>query len=100
MKWISPLEKQDSVGTMNSQRNVGTAPLRQALQFQASGQFERARQMLIQIISRDPTHIEALNALGILYAQCNDLKAASRLFGQAVAIDTKNIDANANLARA
>ncbi len=63
----------------------------------ADGQIETAITQLKRAIKRSPRYLRALNDLGVLYLQLNQLAEATELFAQAVKVDEKFYLAHLNL---
>jgi protein O-GlcNAc transferase len=66
----------------------------QALQQQ--GQVASARQLYQQILDAEPHHFDALNAMGVLAAQSNELQLAIQYFDRAIAVAPNDPGAHVN----
>lgn len=62
------------------------------------GNLAEAAAAFRSILARDPDHVEALHALGVIQAQRQHLHEAATLIGRAIAIDPGNPAAHSNYA--
>jgi predicted O-linked N-acetylglucosamine transferase (SPINDLY family) len=63
---------------------------------QQQGQFPAARLLYQEILDAEPGHFDALNAMGVLAGQCNDLQKAIQYFDRAIAVQPDNSGAHCN----
>lgn len=75
------------------------AIMQQAVGLHQAGQLQQARQGYEQVLKFHPRHVDALNLLGVLYAQSGDLAQALGLLQKAVKAAPKHGGAQLNLAR-
>ena len=80
-----------------SESSTYLAELNQAIQCQNNGQFERAIDILKMILTRDPDHVEANYALGMVYHRINRNDLSIPLLLKTVALRPKMFDAALNL---
>jgi Flp pilus assembly protein TadD len=65
-----------------------------------SGDKPGAREMLLEILARTPTHADSCNLLGIIHHESGDAKAAAEYFKRASAANPSRVDYFHNLATA
>ena len=70
--------------------------LQQARALHQQGQLARARAIFEKILKVHPTNLDALNALGLIAGQSQDLKRAVRLFDQSLKLDPDNAATHCN----
>ena len=71
--------------------------LNQALALHQQGQFKDAQNIYENILKIQPMHFDALQLLGVLFAQKNCYKKAVELIGKALKINPNHVIANNNL---
>ena len=71
--------------------------IREAETLFQTGDFDRAKDLLTQVVDHDPQHVEALNDLGVLAYQKQRLTEAERWFRKALQHDDSFIEAHLNL---
>ncbi len=64
-----------------------------------SGQYSRAKELLQDIISKDPDNTDAMFNLGILYELTNDLDRAIDMFRNLLELDPENREAERHLSK-
>lgn len=69
-----------------------------ARDFHQSGRLQRARRLYEETLRLDPTYVDALNNLGVIYIHEKDFPAAQRSFEKAVRLNPGYVDAYYNLA--
>ena len=60
--------------------------LRAAMASHQAGRLAEARPLYMEILSRAPKHVVALNLLGVLSSQMGDARQATDLIGKAIAL--------------
>ena len=70
--------------------------LAEAQTLQQQGQVTSARLIYQEILAAEPDHYDALNAMGVLAGQTNDLQQAIQYFERAIAIQPDNSGAHCN----
>lgn len=63
-----------------------------------SGRLQRARRLYQETVRLDPSHVDALNNLGVIYMHEKDFLAAQRSFEKAIRLNPGYVDAHYNLA--
>ena len=74
-----------------------TQLLEEAIRQHNAGALEHAAELYEAFVKSEPTHFQALNALGVLRGQLNQPELGRQTLKKALVIDPDNGDANANM---
>lgn len=74
-------------GTTSTTLSAADKTLQEGLDAQSQGNLDRARQIYLSAIDKDPTDKLAYYNLGVVYQQLNDVKSATDAYNKALGID-------------
>lgn len=77
--------------------DITQSNLDQALAALRQGQLDKAESLYKMLLQQQPDHPDALNLLGVVRAQCNDLAGAAELISRATKLAPDNTSAHSNL---